>query len=306
MPDVHRWQYQYLGTMIFPKTLSAVELRAFFTYSDEEIAALRTRYRPALRVGAAVQLGFLKMTGSLLQNTQIIPAKLLRHVSAQLDVPALTIASLRAIYKRPQTRYEHQWWAMELLGFSKASPKQQQGLLLHLRQEAGYAPSVDDLVARGKLWLYQHRYLILVDRTIRDIARRAMSESEDGLFRLIRDQMPPAEFRRIETAVLKLHANTGRTVLEWLQQPPRKKSLNALRERIERIDFLKGLGCCRGADPTGREDPVLDVSESSFSPPRFASQWVGMPHAKGCMAETAKFSTKGTGTLRFGRVFLLV
>ena len=242
MPDVHRWQYQYLGTTTFPKTLSAVELRAFFTYSDEEIAALRTRYRPALRVGAAVQLGFLKMAGSLLQNTQIIPAKLLRHVSAQLDVPALTIASLRAIYKRPQTRYEHQWWAMELLGFSKASPKPQQGLLLHLRQEAGYAPSVDDLVTRGKLWLYQHRYLILVDRTIRDIARRAMSESEEGLFHLIRDQLPPAEFRRIETAVLKPHTNTGRTVLEWLQQPPRKKSINALRERIERIDFLKRLG----------------------------------------------------------------
>lgn len=242
MPDIHRWQYQYLGTTIFPKTLSAVELRAFFTYSDDEIAALRARFRSTLRVGAAVQLGFIKMTGSLLENTQIIPGKLLRHISAQLDIPTLTIASLRAIYRRSKTLYEHQWWAMELLGFSKATPQQQQGLLPHLRQEAKYAPSVDVLVERGKLWLYQHRYLILADRNIRDVARRAMSESEEGLFRLIRDQIPATELRRLETAVLRLHANTGRTVLEWIQQPPRRKSINALSERIERIDFLKGLG----------------------------------------------------------------
>lgn len=33
MADIHRWQHQYLGATIFPKTLSAVEFRAFFTFS---------------------------------------------------------------------------------------------------------------------------------------------------------------------------------------------------------------------------------------------------------------------------------
>ena len=242
MSDVHRWQHQYFGAYTFPQTLSEVEFRAFFTFSEETIAALRTRFRSALRVGAAVQLGFLKMTGNLLENTQVIPGKLLRHISAQLDIPTITIASLRAIYQRQKTRYEHQWWAMEFLGFSKAGSEQLRGLLPHLRQEAKYAPSVDFLVERGKLWMYQHRYLAATDRTLRDIARRAMAESEEGLLRLIQDQMPPTEFRRVEAAVLRLHANTGRTVLEWLQQPPRRKSTKAIRERIDRIDFLKGLG----------------------------------------------------------------
>ena len=242
MSGIHRWQYQYFGATSFPKTLSDVEFRAFFTYSDEEIAALRTSFRSALRVGAAIQLGFLKMTGSLLEHTQIIPAKLLRHISAQLDIPTLTIASLRVIYKRQKTLYEHQWWAMESLGFSKATPEQQQAMLPYLRHEAKLAYSVDALVAQGKLWLYQNRYLALADRTIRDIARRAMAESEEGLFRLLREQLPLAKFKRIEAAVLRPHAGTSRTVLEWLQQPPRKKSINALRERIERIEFLKRLG----------------------------------------------------------------
>lgn len=242
MADIHRWQHQYLGTTIFPKTLSVVELRAFFTFSDDEIAALRKRFRAEHRVAAAVQVGFIKMTGNLLESAQVIPSKLLRHISAQLDQPALTIASLRTIYSREKTFYEHKWWALELLGFSRATPEQQRALLPFLRQEAAYAASVDILVERGKLWLYHHRYLTLGDRVIRDVARRAMSDSEEGIFRMIRRQLSASDFTRLEGAVLSRYANTGRTALEWLQQPPRRKSINAVRERLDRIDFLKKLG----------------------------------------------------------------
>jgi len=242
MAEIHRWQHQYLGAAIFPKTLSAVEFRAFFTFSEDELAAMRKRFRTNLRVAGALHLGFLKMTGNLLEETQVIPSKLLRHISAQLDLPALTIASLKAIYTRPKTLYEHQWWAMETLGFTKATPDMEPGLLLFLSQEARYAASVDALVERAKEWLYQRRYLTPADRVIRDIARRAMAESEDTLFRLFRKQIPATEFRRIESAVLRTHEKARRSVLEWLQQPPRKKSINALRERIERIEFIKSLG----------------------------------------------------------------
>lgn len=242
MAEIHRWQHQYLGASIFPKTLSVVEFRAFFTFSEDELAAIRKRFRTNLRVAGAIQLGFLKMTGNLLESTQIIPSKLLRHISAQLDLPAVTIASLKGIYQRPKTLYEHQWWAMETVGFTKASAEQQLALEPFLRHEAGYASSVDVLVDRAKLWLYQRRYLTLADRAIRDVARRAMADAEDVLFRVIEDQLPRAAFRRIEAAVLRLHGNTDRSKLEWLQQPPRKKSINALRERIDRIEFLKSLG----------------------------------------------------------------
>ena len=242
MTDIHRWQHQYLGANSFPKTLSAVELRAFFTFSEEELAAVRKRFRTNLRVAGALNLGFLKMTGNLLEVTQIIPRKLLRHISTQLELPALTIASLKAIYTRPKTLYEHQWWAMETLGFSKVPPQFETDLLLFLGQEAQYAASVDALVGRAKEWLYQRRYITPADRVMRDVARRAMSESEDALLNLFRQQIPLAQFKRIENAVLRTHKESRRSALEWLQQPPRRKSINALRERIERIEFLKRLG----------------------------------------------------------------
>jgi TnpA family transposase len=242
MAEIHRWQYQYIGTSTFPKALSTVELQAFFTFTEDQIAALNKRFRANMKIGAAIQLGFLKMSGSLLESTQIIPSRLLSYVSKQLGLPTLTIATLRTIYKRPKTRYEHQWWAMEELGFTKATPRQLQGLLPFMRQEARYASSVDILVERAKLWLYQHQYLAVGDRTLRDQARKAMSETEEVLIKLIRDQASSNKLSMIDSAVLTNHPDTGRSYLEWLQQPPRKKSINALRERMERVNFLKSIG----------------------------------------------------------------
>jgi len=242
MSEVHRWQYQYLGTSSFPKTLSAVELQAFFTFSEAELAAINSRYKAGLKIAAALQIGFLKMAGCPLDSVRVIPQKLLRHVTTQLGVTPISIASLRTLYKRAKTRYEHQWWAMELLGFSKAKPGQLKGLLPYLISEAKDVASVDVLVQRAQLWLYQRRFIMIGDRAIRDYARRAMTESEGALYRLIREQLPASEFSRWEAQVLASRPGTGRSTLEWLQQPPRRRSIHALRERMERIEFLKTLG----------------------------------------------------------------
>jgi hypothetical protein len=242
MPEIHRWQYQYLGLSTFPKTLSVVELRAFFTFNEAELGAIRSRRKAALRVAAAIQLGFLKMTGCPLAAVRVIPARLLRHVALQLDTEPISIATLRTIYERSKTLYEHQWWAMQILGFEKATPAQLKPLTPYLTNEAKYASTVDQLVERAKLWVYQNRFISLGERDLRDRARRAMGESLLGLLQLIREQLPPHEQRRWESQLLRLREGSSQTTLEWLQQPPRRKSINALRERQERIAFLKGLG----------------------------------------------------------------
>ncbi len=242
MPDIHRWQHQYLGASVFPKTLSAVELQAFFTFSEHELSELRKRFRSNARVAGAIQLGFLKMTGHPLEHTHVIPSTLLQHVSVQFGLPALSVASLKAMYTRPKTLYEHRWRVMEILGFSQPDQEQLGGLLPYLHEAARYAPSVDVLVEQAKIWLYQNRFVTPADRVIRDLARVAMAESEQELLQLIRSQLSTTAIRRIEADVLRLHATSGRSVLEWLQQSPRRSTNPALAERIERIDFLRGLG----------------------------------------------------------------
>ncbi|MFN9212254.1 MAG: DUF4158 domain-containing protein [Betaproteobacteria bacterium] len=120
MQVIHRWQQQYLGTTTLLRTLGIAELQAFFVYSEADIAQIKTRRTAPLRLAAAIQLGFMRMSGSPLADLHTIPARLMRFVAAQLKLDPIPITSLRSVYDRSKTRYEHQWWAMQVLGFRKA------------------------------------------------------------------------------------------------------------------------------------------------------------------------------------------
>jgi TnpA family transposase len=241
MRDFHRWQVQYLGTSTFPKTLTRVELEAFFTYSPDEMAFIRSR-KIALRIAAAIQIGFLRMTGCPLATLKVIPQSVLKHVAEQVGAPAITIATLRALYKREMTFFTHQDWALELLGFVRPTPAQMRWLLPFLKREASQARSVDVLMERGKVWLYQHQFVYPGDRPVRDYARQAIADSENQFLKLIQSRVTPQRLFEWESAVLASRQDTGRTHLEWLQQAPKRNSSPQLRRQIEHIDFIKGLG----------------------------------------------------------------
>lgn len=242
MQKIHRWQHQYIGATSLPKTLSVVELQAFFTFSSAELQALATKRKDGLRIAAAIQLGFLKMTGCPLPDLKAIPARLLRHVAAQLELAPVAIATLRSLYDRPKTRYEHQWWAMQLLGFRSPTPEDLKALPPYLKNEAAVVANLDVLIEHARLWLYQHQFTGVPQRDLRHLAARAMASSEAGLLRHIHTQFEPNAVAKWRSAVLGIRQETGRSTLEWLQQPPRRKSINAIRERTERVEFLKGLG----------------------------------------------------------------
>jgi hypothetical protein len=117
------WHVPYLGWTRLPAEVSEFEITHFFSLRAEERNAVLTRYRDPLRLGAALQIGFLKMCGRPLDALQRVPADLLKHLGEQLEIPPPTIATLRALYlKRRRTLYEHQRWAMELLGMIRFEP----------------------------------------------------------------------------------------------------------------------------------------------------------------------------------------
>ena len=243
MRPVHRWQYQYLGNATLPSRVSQLELDAFFTFSTSELNKIRSRHKPNHRIAAAIQLGFVKMTGNPLDVLRVLPAELLKHVGDQLELPSPTIASLRAIYRRrPRTLYEHQAWGLDTARFTRPHDKQLAWLLSHLRTESRHAISVDHLVEAGKVWLYQHSFIFIGDRPLRDYARQAYAESEQGLLATIYLIVPAAKRKEWEHRILELHERSNRSYLEWLCEPPRKGNRTALRERMDRIEFLKAMG----------------------------------------------------------------
>jgi hypothetical protein len=116
----------------------------FFSFSVADKRELRVRYPRRLRLGAALQMGFVRMTGTTLDSFDYVPTAVLKHVARTLALPAPDIATLRALYRREKTMFAHQAWAWKFAGF-------------HWAETVDVTAVVDALIAGTAVTLDRHR-----------------------------------------------------------------------------------------------------------------------------------------------------
>jgi hypothetical protein len=131
------WRSVYLGVRELPVTLSGFELQAFFTFDQSERAAIDAWQTDAYKLGLALHIGFLHMSGRLLDAFRIVPSALWRHLGEHLGIVPPEVASLRSLYKRGRTLYDHHRRASKILGFAWMSEGQRRSLVSALRREIG-------------------------------------------------------------------------------------------------------------------------------------------------------------------------
>ncbi len=106
---MHNWHRQFLGRTQMPPEVSALAISEFFTLSGAELQAVLSRYGVDMRLGAALQIGFLKMCGRPLDKLQRVPAAVLEHLCVQVGGSPPDLATLRAFYSNaPRVLYRHQ------------------------------------------------------------------------------------------------------------------------------------------------------------------------------------------------------
>jgi hypothetical protein len=105
---VEQLDRQYLGWDHFPSGLTEPEVVHFFSLSAEERQAVLRRRRPLNRLGVALQIGHLRLSGTPMNSVQMIPPEILAYVGCELGIPAPRLASIRALYRRRRTLFEHQ------------------------------------------------------------------------------------------------------------------------------------------------------------------------------------------------------
>jgi hypothetical protein len=94
------WRATFFGLKQIPRELTAFEIEAFLTFTAAERAVTEPRRPPALKLGLALQIGFLQMNSRALDAVHIVPAVLWRHLGEQFNVAAPDLASLRFMYRR--------------------------------------------------------------------------------------------------------------------------------------------------------------------------------------------------------------
>ncbi len=64
-----------------------------------------------------------------MNSVRAVPVALLRHLGQTLDIATPDLASLRALYARGRTLFDHQQQACEVLGFAWMSEHQRRALV---------------------------------------------------------------------------------------------------------------------------------------------------------------------------------
>jgi TnpA family transposase len=234
---------KYVGADHFPRHLSDFDLERFFRLLPDDIQAIGTRFRADRRVGPAVQLVFLRASGRPLDRVSSIPTVLLRSLGESLGVRVPTIASLKAIYKRPETLNDHQIWARERLGLTLLGKDALDDVTSYLRVCAASAVNVDELVKFANQYLFDKKVLIPAERTVRDLARSAFSDIEAHAIEVVTKSIPRQTLEACRRAVfMRRDGQGGSTTLEWLKAPPRRHSPTALTDTLDKIKYLRGLG----------------------------------------------------------------
>nr|WP_256354701.1 DUF4158 domain-containing protein [Variovorax sp. dw_308] len=126
--------------------MSELDVQQFFSLSKDDISAVCERFRDDRRVAAAIQLLFLRASGRPMDRFAAVPKVLLRSVCEAFGLPSVSIASLRSLYERRQTLYEHQAWARTYLGLSDVDEVQFQKMEQVLAVAALEAAHPDDLM----------------------------------------------------------------------------------------------------------------------------------------------------------------
>jgi hypothetical protein len=179
---MEHWQVPYLGIRQIPSELNEFELTTFFTYSDQERALIDARRNDLYRLAIALHIGFVRMTGRMLDAYKQVPKTLWAHLGKQLGIDAPEVGTLRALYEtRPRTLTDHQKLAYEALGFGAMTEPQRRHAAHWLKQTLFGCSNRDTLLGQLKRWLYEQRILIAHERELKRLIAEAVKQHEAEL-----------------------------------------------------------------------------------------------------------------------------
>ena len=248
------WEKRYLGWDHFPVGLEDAEVEVFFTLAEAQLEAVRTHRRAPNRLGIAIQIGYMQMTGTALNSVEMIPPAVLSHAACQLGLPAPQLASIRALYRRRRTLHDHQEVARAVLGLRMLTEHARRQLKVHLRKVVMVRIGQHDLIREARGWLDHNRYLQPGERVLQDLAREVRAGFEAGLrekLSKIAGDVLPGRW----ASELCAEQASGVSRLEWLRSGPKSKRPKGIADHLGKVRFLKEMGADR--IDLGLSEPAL-------------------------------------------------
>jgi hypothetical protein len=190
------------GFETIPSDLSKAELFRYFTYSAEDRLAIFECRGNNNKVGFALLLGSVRLTGRFPIHFDLLPGSLLAHVCKQLKIAGLLFLDYP---QRPATLHQHKERIKAYLSLRNFVQEEHQALIIDFVREqvrAGMTP--DELTDRTEEQLRSLKFVLPGVTVLQRLISAALTQADAELYQTLGRRLTGAEKAAI------LWSNAGR------------------------------------------------------------------------------------------------
>ena len=235
--------------LVLPADPADEELARDWTLSEADKAEVRRCRGDTNRRRFALQLCTLRNYGRFLDDYDLVPVRILTHLSRQLDLPPVLFI---APPERDATLSEQEQRIRRYLGYQQFDQTLQERLTRWLEARAAEGPLPIDLLRRAVDQLRAWRVVLPVHSTIERLVASVAAAAQQDIFERISSQLP-VEVKECLDELLQPADSDNRSRLFRLKEYPPYASAPAIIKYIERYRLVEEIVADRitlgGIDP---------------------------------------------------------
>jgi len=227
---------QRAQVMALPASLREYEELYTLTPADQEFVA--SRRTNANRLGAAVQLCFLRYPGRAWTPAELVPAAMLRFIALQIGAEP---ADLPGYAERDQTRREHAVEVMREYGFAAFGLREYRALSTWLTEQARGTDNGLALVTLITAEMRRRRIVVPTLSVVERLALACRARARQEAYAALAADLTPEQRPKLD-GLLDARGETRQTYLGWVRQSLGAANPTNILSCLERLTFLRSLG----------------------------------------------------------------
>jgi TnpA family transposase len=223
---------------LFDLPTTEVEMLRHYILADDDIEHIHARRRAHNRLGFALQLCVFRYPGRLLNAEDVIPARVIKFIAAQLGMDAV---DLDGYANREGTRREHLAELRAIYGYKMFTGRGARDLKAWLGTVAEAAFSNEDLAQRFVAECRGTQTILPGVSVIERLCADALVAAERKIEARISERLDAAMRAKLD-AMLSETVEGGISRFIWLRQFEVGKNSADMNRLLDRLEFLQGLG----------------------------------------------------------------
>lgn len=223
------FRHSRAGFEKIPQNLTRTELFRYFTFSAEDRREILQCRGDHNRIGFALLLGGVRLTGRFLSDFALVPRALFTHICEQLAVEE----PLFVVYpQRQPTRYEHVERLKVYLGLRPFAHEDHRLITEHIRQQVRVGARLHELLPSTEALLRAQAIVLPGVTVLERLVGAARVAAEEELFRELEARITDEAKERI-LALLQVPPGQRLPPFQQLQQAAGRPSPDAFAHEVE-------------------------------------------------------------------------